>query len=110
MLIFGPFFMFYSKSVVSQVKEFKEPSERTLSAQGLIAGVSRIVYGHTHIALHQMIGPIEHLNSGTWSPAFLDVECTKKVGKKSFIWIKPAQEGNREAELMYFTGNELKPQ
>ncbi len=109
MLIFGPFFMFYSKSVVSNVHDFKEPHERTLSAQGLIAGVSRIVYGHTHIALHQMIGPIEHLNSGTWSPAFLDVECTKKVGKMSFVWIKPNEEGGREAELMYFSEDQFKP-
>ena len=95
--------MFYSKSVVSNVSLFKEPNERTLSAQGLIAGVSRIVYGHTHDALHQMIGPIEHLNSGTWSPAFLDVECTKKVGKKTFVWIKPNKEGGRDAELLHFS-------
>jgi len=108
-LIFSPFFMFYSKSVVSSVHDFKEPHERTLSAQGLIAGVSRIVYGHTHNALHQMIGPIEHLNSGTWSPAFLDVECTKKVGKLSFVWIKPKEDGQREAELMYFSEDQFKP-
>ncbi len=108
-LIFAPFFMFYSKSVVSNVSEFKEPYERTLSAQGLIAGVSRVVYGHTHLALHQMIGPIEHLNSGTWSPSFKDVECTQRHGKMTLVWIAPNQEDGRDAELLYFKDHSLKP-
>jgi UDP-2,3-diacylglucosamine pyrophosphatase LpxH len=101
-----PFFLFYSKSVVSKVSQFKEPDESTLSKAQAITGVSRIVYGHTHQPRHETIGAVEHLNSGTWSPAFLDVECTKSVEQKTFIWIEPnSQQGHRTAKLMsYRTG------
>ncbi|GIL17231.1 MAG: hypothetical protein BroJett040_09820 [Oligoflexia bacterium] len=99
-----PFFMFYSKSVTSLVSSYKEPDERILSTAAAITNVNRIVFGHTHKALHEMIGPVEHLNSGTWSPAFSDVECTKMAGQKTFVWIEPGNE-NRKAALMYFDGS-----
>lgn len=80
---FIPFFIFYSRSIASEVREFKEPKERVLSLAALITKVSRICYGHTHIVRHEIIGAVEHLNSGTWSPAFLDVECERPVGQKT---------------------------
>jgi len=98
---FLPFFLFYSNSVTSMVSSFKEPDEKVLSTAGAIAHVSRIVYGHTHVIRHEMIGPIEHLNSGCWSPAFLDVECTKTVDTKTFVWISPDPEGRRASLLMF---------
>jgi len=99
-LIF-PFFLFYSKSVASMVSSFKEPDEKILSTAGAITHVSRIVYGHTHLARHEMIGAVEHLNSGCWSPAFTDVECTKAIDMKTFVWIEPHHEGRR-AQLLTF--------
>jgi UDP-2,3-diacylglucosamine pyrophosphatase LpxH len=105
--LFIPFFLFYSRSVRSTVHEFKEPREKTLSLTGLIAKVSRVVYGHTHIVRHEMIGAIEHLNSGTWSPAFLDVECEKPIGQKTFVWIYPGQQGVREAKVYQIKGDEI---
>ena len=101
LLLFVPFFLFYARSVSSSVSAFKEPQEKILSLAGLITKVSRVVYGHTHIVRHEIVGPIEHLNSGTWSPAFLDVECEKPVGQKTFVWISPA-EGGREAKVYQF--------
>jgi UDP-2,3-diacylglucosamine pyrophosphatase LpxH len=95
---FVPFFLFYARSVSSSVGAFKEPQEKILSLSGLITKVSRIVYGHTHIVRHEIVGPIEHLNSGTWSPAFLDVECEKPVGQKTYIWIEPATEKGPNGE------------
>lgn len=99
--LFIPFFLFYARSVTSEVSTFKEPQERILSLTGLITKVSRVVYGHTHLVRHEIIGPIEHLNSGTWSPAFLDVECEKPVGQKTYVWISPGLEG-REAKVFQF--------
>lgn len=99
-LIFIPFFLFYARSIRSDVREFKEPQERILSLAGLITKTSRIVYGHTHIVRHETVGAIEHLNSGTWSPAFLDVECEKPVGQKTYVWIYPG-EGDRRAAKVY---------
>ncbi len=103
--LFLPFFLFYSKSVHSMAASFKEPDERILSTAGTIARVSRIVYGHTHVIRHEMIGPIEHLNSGCWSPAFLDVECTKTVETRTFVWIEPENEGRRAHLLQFKDGD-----
>lgn len=108
LLLFVPFFLFYARSVISSVGVFKEPQEKILSLSGLITKVSRIVYGHTHIVRHEIVGPIEHLNSGTWSPAFLDVECERPVGQKTYVWIGPsadlnsAGEKTREAHVYQF--------
>ena len=99
-----PFFMFYTKSIVSLVSGYKEPDEKILAIAGYITGVSRIVFGHTHITRHEMIGSIEHLNSGTWSPGYLDIECTQPIGQKNYVWIYPNGEGSaREAKLLKHT-------
>jgi UDP-2,3-diacylglucosamine pyrophosphatase LpxH len=98
-LLLIPFFIFYARSITSVVHEFKEPREKILSLAGLITKVSRVVYGHTHIVRHEIIGSIEHLNSGTWSPAFLDVECKKPIGQKTFVVLEPAESGVREAHV-----------
>ena len=86
-----PFFLFYSQSIQSLVSSFKEPDDRILATASRITKVQRIVYGHTHQIRHEMIGAVEHLNSGCWSPAFLDVECTRAIDQKTFVWIEPDQ-------------------
>lgn len=103
LLLLLPFFLFYSKSVVSHVSGYKEPDEKILAIAGHISAVSRIVFGHTHIPRHEMIGGIEHLNSGTWSPGYLDIECTKPIDLKNFVWISPSEaDGMRTAELVKY--------
>ncbi|MGE0762898.1 MAG: metallophosphoesterase [Bdellovibrionales bacterium] len=102
LLFFVPFFIFYSRTVASLVVESKEPKEEILAMAGQITKTNRIVYGHTHIMRHEVIGPIEHLNSGTWSPAFADVECEKPVGLKTFVWLEPTNDGGRHALLLAF--------
>lgn len=97
-----PFFLFYSKSVASLVSSYKEPDERVLSMASAITKVKRIVFGHTHNVRHEMIGAVEHLNSGCWSPAFLDVECTDPLDQKTFVWISPAEHGGRQADVFKF--------
>ncbi|MGZ3773722.1 MAG: metallophosphoesterase [Pseudobdellovibrionaceae bacterium] len=97
-----PFFLFYSKSVISLVSNYKEPDEHVLAMASAITKVQRIVFGHTHHTRHEMIGSVEHLNSGCWSPAFLDVECTKPIDQKTFVWIFPSEQGSRQAELLKF--------
>ncbi len=97
-----PFFLFYSKSIISNVSTYKEPDERILAIASSITSVKRIVYGHTHVARHEIIGPVEHLNSGSWSPAFLDIECAKPVDQKTFVWIFPSENQHRKAELRKF--------
>lgn len=101
--LFIPFFLFYARSVTSLVSEYKEPSEGLLSRQAEIAEVERVVYGHTHVPRHEYYGFVEHLNSGTWSPAFTNVECTEAFERNTYVWIKPAEGENiRSAELLQF--------
>lgn len=98
-----PFFLFYSQSITSLVSSYKEPREDILTLASLIAKVGRIVYGHTHQTRHEVIGTVEHLNSGCWSPAFLDIECTQPIDQKTFVWIYPDSEAvQRKAELLKF--------
>ncbi len=102
LFILLPFFLFYSKSVTSMVSSYKEPDDRVLAMTSAITKVNRIVYGHTHHTRHEIIGSVEHLNSGCWSPAFLDVECTKPLDQKTFVWISPNEVSSRQAELFRF--------
>lgn len=111
-----PFFLFYSQSIQSMVSSFKEPDDRILASASRISKVQRIVYGHTHTPRHEMIGAVEHLNSGTWSPAFLDVECTRAVDHKTFVWLEPDLEiteprsdglSPRRASLLRFSEGQI---
>lgn len=100
---FFPFFLFYSKSITSLVSSYKEPDERILAMSSAITKVNRVVYGHTHRIRHEIIGSVEHLNSGCWSPAFVDIECTKSIELRNFIWITTIEgEPAREAKLLKF--------
>jgi len=102
LFLFLPFFLFYSKSVTSLVSSYKEPDDRIMAMTSAIAKVKRVVYGHTHHVRHEIIGAVEHLNSGCWSPAFLDVECTQPIDQKTFVWISPSEGSNRQAEVFKF--------
>ncbi|MCB0393578.1 MAG: hypothetical protein KDD25_03425, partial [Bdellovibrionales bacterium] len=102
--LFIPFFIFYSKAFHSNVHRYKEPDERILALTSRITRVNRVVYGHTHIYRHEYFGSVEHLNSGTWSPAFLDIECTKPFGKKTFVAIEPGPEGRVGALYEFANG------
>lgn len=108
--LFIPFFLFYARSISSLVSVYKEPDEYLFSQQAEITGVNRIVYGHTHIARHEFYGSVEHLNSGSWSPGFTNIECTESVERNNYIWIAPTQSHKvgspqkkiRKAELCTF--------
>lgn len=100
--LFIPFFLFYSKSITSLVSGYKEPNDRILQTTAAITKVQRIVYGHTHHARHEVIGAVEHLNPGCWSPAFLDIECTKPLDQKNYVWIAKTEGAERRAELVVF--------
>ena len=103
-LLLMPFFIFYARSVTSLVASYKEPDENLFTKQAAITGVNRIVYGHTHSARHEFYGSVEHLNSGSWSPGFTDVNCTESVERNNYIWITDDEENvnTRKAELCQF--------
>jgi UDP-2,3-diacylglucosamine pyrophosphatase LpxH len=106
LLLLAPLFIFYSKSVISQVANYKEPDDALLLNSAKINNVQRVVHGHTHEIRHEMRGAVEYLNSGTWSPAFTDIECKEKIDTKTFVWIEPQSISMvRRATVQVFEGN-----
>ena len=112
LLLLLPVFIFYARSVRTDTKEIQKQGFLATPIAAKIAGVKRVVHGHTHIAKHAPSEGIEYLNTGTWSPSFHDVECTQPYVRKCFAWIKPGPDGGeRVAELYEWngTGAELFP-
>ena len=97
-LILIPPFLFYAQSVESEVDHVRKNIREKISYSTQILGVKRAILGHTHKEIHTKIGEVELINTGTWSPAFHDVECTKPYGRKCFAWIKPGKL-ERETQL-----------
>lgn len=89
-LLLLPFFIFYASSVESELQKIEKQTLEKAPFSAKIANVKRVVHGHTHHELHTGLDGIELLNTGTWSPAYRDVECTKPYGRKCFAWLKPA--------------------
>lgn len=100
LIILMPCFIFYARSVESEVNVTQEAAWHLAPLSARISKVKRIVQGHTHQERHNWVEGIEFLNTGTWSPAFYDVECKLPYGRKCFAWIKPVNvDGARLSEL-----------
>jgi UDP-2,3-diacylglucosamine pyrophosphatase LpxH len=103
-LLLSPILIFYGQSVQSDVYAMQKAAFLKIPTAAKIAGVTRVIHGHTHREVHTTIDGIEHLNGGTWSPAYADPECTQSVGRKGFIWLAPvAGHDRREATLYAWT-------
>lgn len=107
LLLFPPYFL-YARNVQSYVFQYKTPDEEKMTMAGMITNTRRSVFGHTHLLRHEVVGGIEHLNPGTWSPAFLNVECTQREGQNAFVWIASSTPGApREAQLYQVNGKHV---
>lgn len=100
-MMFLPFFIFYFRSVKSKVIVDVKYYEKAVKYGSKITGVKRVIFGHTHEFVHTNFDGIEYLNSGTWSPAFSDIECTKPLYPKTFVWIKPGVETTERVANVY---------
>ena len=106
--ILFPAFIFYARSIRSGVQDSQEEAFHKIPIAAKIANVKRVIHGHTHISKHCLFDGVEYLNTGTWSPAFYDVECTKPYGKKCFAWIHPSRTGaGRISELFEWKNDSL---
>ncbi len=95
-----PPFVLYAHRVDSEVKHVERNIRARVGDMARVAGVDRVVLGHTHVERHRQIDGVEVLNTGTWSAAYDDVECTRPKGRKCFAWIRSAE---RTAHLMEWT-------
>jgi len=93
-----PPFIFYARGINSDVANYERQLRLRLPKAGQLAGVSRMVLGHTHKERHVDLNGLEVLNTGTWSPAFRDVECTVPFGRKCFAWIRPDPAASSDKE------------
>jgi UDP-2,3-diacylglucosamine pyrophosphatase LpxH len=99
-----PFFIFYARSVESELHASERKALELLPVAARITGMNRVVHGHSHLERHEYIEGVEHLNTGTWSYAYHDVECTQPYGRKCYAWIRPADErdpGSRRVADLY---------
>jgi UDP-2,3-diacylglucosamine pyrophosphatase LpxH len=108
LILLLPMFIFYARSIESDVTKLQEVGMEMTPIAAHIARVARVVQGHTHREKHTRVQEVEYINTGTWSPAFHDVECTKPYGRKCFAWIQPATDGAaRSAGLYEWTGTDI---
>jgi UDP-2,3-diacylglucosamine pyrophosphatase LpxH len=107
--IFLPMFLLYARSVESEVAKLQKVGFEMIPISARIAKVNRVIQGHTHHEADTQIDGIEYFNTGTWSLAFHDVECTKAYGRKCFAWIRPDTEnlGSRVCSLFEWTGKDF---
>ncbi len=71
-----------------------------------------VVFGHTHIPLEAWEHKIFFGNSGTWAPAFHDVECKRPaLDGKPVIWLKrdEIQNGDLQGGLFLWRDKQLLP-
>lgn len=106
-LFLAPFFIFYSSTGSSGIKGSKDPGEQRLRWIGILTSTNRIVFGHTHITKHELIGSIEYLNPGSWSPIFKDIECKEPLTKYAYIKIVPDGEARSASLKEWVAGEEL---
>jgi hypothetical protein len=88
MFFLVPAFIMYARNIESEVVDTQRAAFRMAPLSAQITRLNRIVQGHTHIEEHRNNGAVEVLNTGTWSPAYHDVECRQPYGRKCFAWIK----------------------
>jgi hypothetical protein len=89
-VILLPAFLFYARSVSSELESNQIVAFQHAPEAAQIAKVTRVCQGHVHRARHVMSHGIDYLNTGTWSPAYRDVECLQPYGRKCFAWIRHA--------------------
>ncbi len=94
-----PPYLIYAWTVRSDVDEVERNIDRRVPQAALAAGVKRVVLGHTHHERHEDVNGVEILNPGTWSAAYEDVACTRRLGRRCFVWLRPGDDG-RDARVV----------
>jgi hypothetical protein len=101
LIVLFPAFYFYASSVQSEVDAAQRVAFRKAPLSAKITHVKRVVQGHTHLESHSFTGGVEVLNTGTWSPAYHDVECKMPYGRKCFAWIQPDHKNSKRVAGLY---------
>jgi UDP-2,3-diacylglucosamine pyrophosphatase LpxH len=108
--LFVPGLIYYSRKIKSDVVRTMDESFKNAPMVAKITKTNRVIFGHTHRELHTAVDQTEVLNTGTWSPAFKDPECSQSFGQKCFAWVRPSEnpeQAERYAELFVWKDPEI---
>ncbi len=94
-----PFFTYYASGVFSDVRAHAKEAEFKIPQLAKAMEVKRVIQGHTHILANKLVGDVQYINTGAWTPLFHDAECSKAYGRKPFAWITQNADGTSSAEL-----------
>jgi UDP-2,3-diacylglucosamine pyrophosphatase LpxH len=109
LIIFTILFTYYAHGISTDIHLNQNQGKKRGVLSCKICNVKRIILGHTHFPEKKKLKDnIEYLNSGTWSYYFQDIECTNKINKKHFIWIKGNEDKEREANLLIWENKKFK--
>jgi UDP-2,3-diacylglucosamine pyrophosphatase LpxH len=106
-LISIPVLAYYAQGIKSEINTNSTQGEKLVPIAAKIAGVNRVVHGHTHKLIQENIDGIEFFNPGTWSRRYENVECTKKIRSEHFVWIE-LNGDERKASLVNWTNIDLR--
>lgn len=99
LIVLLPSYVAYARKVKSGVFEKPLLNSQRAAVLAKITGVGRVVFGHTHVPLHEQVGPVEVINGGFWSPAFADPACTQRLGTQTLVHIARDADGGDAARV-----------
>lgn len=97
-----PALAYYTQGIKSEIDSNSASGQKSVPIAAKIAGVKRVIHGHTHKLVQDNIDGIEFFNPGTWSRRYENIECTQQVRSEHFVWIEVIGD-NRIASLVNWT-------
>jgi UDP-2,3-diacylglucosamine pyrophosphatase LpxH len=105
LLALQPFLFYYAHNITSDIQANQDLAFIKIPESARSCNVKRVVLGHTHKAQHKLLQELEYINTGTWSVFFEDLECTQKIYKFTFAWIKEGENSKRDSYLYLWDKN-----
>lgn len=96
------FWLYERHAPVSDIMGYEDQLDGIATAIGELTGAEVVLLGHTHVPLdHRLASGVRLLNTGSWSPAFLDPECTRRAAAlRPFARLRCAAGGVLSADLL----------
>lgn len=105
-LLSVPALAYYTQGIKSEIESNSAGGQKSIPIAAKIAGVKRVVHGHTHKLIQDNIDGIEFFNPGTWSRRYENIECTKQIRSEHFVWIE-IKGDTRVASLVNWTNIDI---
>jgi len=96
------FWVYERHAPASDIMGYEERLDEVALAIHELTGAQLVLLGHTHNALDRALpGGVRLVNTGSWAPAYLDPECTRRAATlHTFVRIVADGGGIRSADLL----------